>query len=467
MTLEELQELAKDPVALAKKAEEAAPSVDTDAVNWEPENHKVFDLSVRPKREVEVEKPKLDEHGNETGEVEVSTKHEEVSRIPSATNKDIVNWAVRMALGIPVTYTANTQTANEETLLKMVQKTISDNKLDYLDQMIEEHRLIYKNVLEVWYTADTDKEYWGELSKISTKKLKVAILSPGFGDTIIPFFDAYKDLLGVIRLYKTPIGDKEVEMMEVYLPTSFIQYRKGEGSSWDALANESTMNGKLQVVLHQADRMITADVQPKLDRREELDSDTAEENLASGRPVLAASGEVKDIGKRANTGQVFQLEQGADMKYVETAGAQEAIEQERKNLLSDIYRETSTPDPSIFEAAGDMPGIAIKLRFTPAINNAIARQQGAIGIGRQRRVNLLKSMLCVINHTIKDAITLEIKPQFGISIPENLVEKYTYIRELYSGGLLSLKTAIRKLGIVEDVDAEIEAIKAERAGGNA
>jgi len=463
MTLKEIQELSAAPKKLYDKVKELAPEIDIDAINWEPENHGVCRPEVRPMRKVDVPTGVDDPETNEPG---YKTEYQEVNRIPSATNKDIVSWQVRMALGVPVTYKANTTNKQEETILAMVQKTISDNKMAYLDQQIEEKRLIYGYVFEVWYTEPAPKGYWGDIAPLSTFRDRVVILSPADGDQIVPFFDEYKDLIAVARLYTQKIDGKDVEKMELFTSETKTTYTS-IGADWQLEGSPvKTFSGKLRGILHVSDRMPTKDVQAKLDRREISDSDTAEENLASGRPLLVATGDISAVGTRASTGKTFQMSgEGADLKYVEPAGAQESINEERKNLITDIYRETSTPDPSIFDSTGtgDIPGISIKLRFTPAINSALSKQQGPIGIAHQRRVNLLKADMAVINKSVESAVTLDIVPVFGIAIPENTKEKYDNVVNLYGAGLMSIKTAITTLGIVENVDEEIEAIEKEVA----
>lgn len=457
MELNELQELIPEPSKLVSKLDEIAPA--NDKIYWEPEDHKVMKEEFRPKRRVEVPTGKKDENG----EPEYTVNYEELNRVPSSTNKQIVDWAVRMALGVPVELKADPQGKDQETMFAMVKKTLKSNKMEFLDQEIERKKEIYLNALEVWYSEAAPDGFWDGIANGVKFRMRCVILSPEDGDIIIPVFDQYKDLVSVARKFKVKVDGKEINKMELFMP-NFI-YTFVESNGW-GLEKQPVANpyGKLNLVLHSQPRRETQDVEPKLERREIIDSDTADENEASGRPILVATGEVLAVGKRADTGKTFQVSDGGDLKYVEPDGAQESINTERENILKDIFYESATPDMSIFDAEGlgaNTPGITIKMRFMPAINKALSKQQGALGMAHQRRINFLKKAMATINTRIAKAESMEISPVFGIYLPENETEKYSNIIALVGAGLLSKKKAIEMLKLVEKPEEEIEQINKE------
>lgn len=459
MELSELEELRNEPTKLISKLDKLTPVLDEAAIKWQPEQHGVMEVSTRPKRAVEVKTGLVDGKN----EPIYKTEYEEVSRIPSSTNKQIVDWAVQMALGVPVEYIADPLTDIDRTMYQMVQKTIKANKMEYLDQEIERKKLIYNYAMEVWYAEDAPEGFWTGIADGVKLRMRCVVLSPEDGDIIIPIRDQFKDLISVARKFKVNIDDKDVDKIELFMPdkiTTFIQDTGG----WKAEKEVSLIYGKLNLVLHEQARRETQDVEIKLNRRETVDSDTSDENMASGRPILAAWGQIQKVGKRADTGKIFQLDgKEANMKYIERTGAQDAIEKERKNLLKDIYLESKTPDPSIFdESAGtNTPGITIKLRFMPAILKAKSKQQGALGMAHQRRINFLKTAMATINIRVKPALALEITPKFDIYLPENEVETVDKYVKLVTAGLMSKETAVKQMKLVDKPDEEIVRINAE------
>lgn len=463
MELEELKKLLSEPKILIEKVEKLAPEDDGGALNWEPENHPVMKEESRPKRKVETPNGLT----NADGTKGYSTEYQEVNRIPSATNKSIVSWAVQMCLGVPVEYIAKPKDTTEQTMFDMVVKTIKSNKMEFLDQEIERKKQIYLNVFEVWYSEEAPLGYWDGISPTSKFRMRCDVLSPEDGDTIIPVWNQYKDLIAVGRKYVVKIDDKEVNKFQLYTSDKIMTFIEANGG-WSEDAPAIALSyGKINGVLHSQPRRETKDVEAKLERREVIDSDNSDENAASGRRILAATGDIEAVGKRSDTGKTFMLKDGGKLEYVEPKGAQESIEIERKNLIKDIHDETSTPALSFDTTTGmgNMPGISIKLLFLPAINKARAKQQGSLGMAHQRRINFLKAAMAVINIGVKTAVNMEISPKFGIYLPENEVEKYENVVKLYGAGLISMKTAISMLGIVEEseIDAEIKAIEKEVA----
>jgi SPP1 family phage portal protein len=461
MELSELTELLNDPSKLATTLKDLAPAEDEGARKFEPEDHDVNNNQVRKLRVVETPTGILDSEGNET----YTTEYEEVNRIASSTQKLIVDWAVQMALGIPVEIQATPKGKAEETMAAMIKKTIKDNKMEYLDQEILRLRCIHKIVMEIWYSEPCQPSYWGALGRPQSKfKMRCMVISPEDGNIIVPIRDIYKDVIGAARFYTVKIEGKDIEKMDLFLADRYITYVQA-GSGWELEKETKIKYGKANFIIWEQKRREYQDVESKLNRRETIDSDNADENEASGRPILVAEGDIEAVGKRADTGKTFKVANGGGLKYVEPQGAQEAISKERENLIKDIFDETQTPQIS-FESTtgmGNMPGISIKLLFLPAMLKAKAKHQGSLGMSHQRRLNFLKAAMAVINTDVKPALDMEISPRFSIFLPENETEKYENIVKLVGAGLLSRKKAVEMLGLVESdkLEEEIEQIEKE------
>lgn len=87
----------------------------------------------------------MDTEGKPTYRTDYKTVH----RIPSATQKLINDWSVDLALsgGIEIECTPRDGIASDGTMLAMVQKTLEDNKFDYLAMEIERLKQRYLTVL--------------------------------------------------------------------------------------------------------------------------------------------------------------------------------------------------------------------------------------------------------------------------------------------------------------------------------
>jgi len=462
MELTELQELLQDPAKLVEAVTALATAIPEDALNFEPELHKVVtDTNYRPDRKVDVPTGTLDEKGEMTYRQETKSVH----RIPSAINRLIIDWSVDLALsaGVGIDCTPREGFAADEVMLKMVEKTLQDNKFDYLAQEIERLKQRYLSVMLVWYSVQSEEGYWDDLGLSAKFKMRCTILSPEDGDVIILIRDQYKDVIGAARKYKVKIGEKETEKMDLFLTDKYLTFIQGE-AGWVIETTTPIPYGKANFIFDEQKRSETADVAPKIERYEEIDSDTADENQISAFPILASSGEITAAtGGGSNTRKVMQLEKGADLKYVEAEGGQESVFTERKNLRADIFTETATPDLKFEDISGDLPGVTIEMMLLPATNKARRKQQGSIGIFHQRNLNFLKSAMAVINTAVKPSLGLVMKPKFKIELPRNKSEEFDNVVKLYGAGLITLKTALNMLGVVKDVDAEIIEIEKEVA----
>ncbi|NII81725.1 MULTISPECIES: phage portal protein [unclassified Pedobacter] len=466
MEKEELEALLDDPKKLVDAVTDLAPEIPDDAENFEPEQHRVVtDKQYRPDRQVDVATGQKDPAGNEIYRKETKAVH----RIPSATQKLIIDWSVDLALsaGIGIDCTPREGNATDEIMLAMVKKTLEDNKFDYLAMEIERIKQRFLTVLLVWYSVPAEPGYWDDIipGGSSRFKMRCTIMSPEDGDVIIPLRDQYKDMIGAARKYIVKIDGQKVNKMDLFLSDKYMTFIESE-TGWALEKSTPIPYGKANFILDEQKRTEWADVAAKIERIEKIDSDSADENEISAFPILVATGEIVAAsgGGASNTRKTFQMAgEKADLKYVESKGGQESASNERKNIRTDIFTETATPDLKFEDISGDLPGVTIEMMLLPSTNKAKRKHKGSIGMFHQRNFNFLKSAMSIINVNVKPSLSLVIKPKFSIDLPKNRTEDFDNAVKLYEARLISMKTAINMLGTVTDIDAEIKAIEEEVA----
>lgn len=462
MEKEELTNLLQDPKKLVDKITALAPIIPDESINFEPEQHKVVvDKNYRPDRQVDVNTGEIDPI---TKEPIFRTEIKPVHRIPSATQKLIIDWSVDLALssGIGIDCKPRDTVASDETMLAMLKKTLEDNKFDYQAMEIERLKQRFLTVLLVWYSVPAEDGFWDDIPGVNSKfKMRCTILSPKEGDKIVPIRDRYKDMIGAARFYIVKVDDKDQNKMDLFLQDQYITFAEVQGG-WVIESQVKTTYGKGNFILDEQERPEWADVSAKIERIEEIDADSADENQISAFPILAATGEITSVkGGSSNTRKTMTLENGADLKYIESKGGQESASNERKNIRSDIFIETATPDLKFEDISGDLPGVTIEMMLLPSTNKARRKQRGSIGMFHQRNFNFLKSAMSVINVAVKPSLGLVIKPSLSVELPRNLSEDYANIVALVNAGLMSKELAIQKLAFTDDPAAEYEKIKAE------
>lgn len=458
MELATLQNLLSDPTKLIEKIKAARPEEDIPSI--QPEDHEVMKESERKKREVVTDTGVVDANNNPV----MKTSYEEVTRIPSPIEKNIIDWAAQMAAGVPVECHAVPETPSEQMLYEMVKHTLRSNKLEYIDKDIVRLMGTYKRCAEVWFSEDCDEYHWAPLGQFK-KRMRMMLLSYETGDILFLVTNNVGDAIALTREYKVKDEeDKDVEMFDVWINGAYITYTKGE-AGWVQTGNVPQKYGKASFVYYSQDRFEYQDIIQKRKRLETLDSDHADQNIATGSPILVAS-KLIGLGKRGETGKVFEVDEGGKLEMLEAAGTPESLKMERENLLNGIYYDTNTPNMSIFDAEGigaNLPIIGIKIRFLPATLKAMNKQSGAWGMGIQRRYNFLKPAMAQINIDVKDAQGLNISPKFEVYLPSNETEEYNNIIALVGAGLMSTRTAVTKLGLVDNVEDEMKAIEDEVA----
>ncbi|WP_443945581.1 phage portal protein [Pedobacter sp. AW1-32] len=458
MELSTLTNLLSDPKTLIEKIRTARP--DEDIPSIQPEDHEVMNPQERKKREIKVDTGFVDDKN----EPIMRTEFEEVTRIPSAIEKNIIDWAAQMAAGVPVDYHALPETDQEEMLYNMFKHTVKSNKLEYLDKTVVRLMGTYKRCAEVWFSEDCDQFHWAPLGAFK-KRMRMMLLSKETGDKLFLVTNNVGDAIALTREYIIKDEeDKDIEMFDIWINGAYITFTNN-GSDWEQTGNVPQNYGKASFVYYSQDRLEYQDIIQKRKRLETLDSDHADQNIATGSPILVASG-LLGMGKRGETGKTFEVTEGGDLKMLEAAGTPESLKMERENLLNGIYYDTNTPNMSIFDGEGigsNLPIIGIKIRFLPATLKAMNKQSGSWGMGVQRRCNFLKAALCQINTSIKVAQGLDISPRFQVYLPSNETEEYNNIIALVSAGLLSTRAAVTKLGLVDNIEEEMAAIEKEVA----
>lgn len=464
MELSTIKTLLADPTKLIEKVKATRPDAAADLKNAEDidiNNHDVMDPGVRKKREVKYDTGLVDDKDQPI----FRTEYEEVARIPSAIEKQIVNWAVQAAVGEPVEIHAKPDDDVEQLMYDMVVAMCRDNKTEFLDQEILRLTATYTCCAEIWYLDEAEEGFWSKLGFESKEKASMMIMSAETGDTLYPIRNSNRKMLCLGREYIVKDeDDKEVPTFDLYFSDYILTYTTGP-KGWELADSFPVEIGKATFVFHSQKATEWADIIPKRDRYERLDSDHADQNLATGSPILVADSLI-GAAKRGETGKMFEVEHGGGIDMLEAAGAPESLAMERKNLQKGIFYESQTPDMSLFDAEGmgaNTPGVTLKLMFTPTTMKAKARHTGEFGMSYQRRLNLVKYFAVRINPAVKPALRMAISPKFKVYMPSNDTEEYQNISLLVGAGLMSKDTAIRKLAFTDDPAAEYLKIKEEAA----
>jgi len=439
----------------------------TDSVDplkqYEPRLHDIMDTAKRMDKVI----------NNESGQMESLVK---VARLPMPVQKKIVLTSAAF-LGKP-TLEANADTDQEKNLLQVVKDTWTANKLDYKFKTIAKITMSEKACAELWYTKDVDESYPEGYPLDSKMRLSMKILARSKGDSLYPVFDEYGNMIAFGRgYYSIDENALKIQHFDVYTADEIFYSKQVAGSwLWAALGPDNMLVydgnfssiknpiGKIPVIYYWQPQAEWTDVQRLIERLETKLSNLADTNDYFDSPIIKASGHTISFSKKGESGKLLELENGADVSYLTWDQTPAAMKMEIDELKSSIYSYTHTPDISFEKlmGLGYFSNVALQTLFSDAHFKAADKEE-IFGEGLQRRINLIKKAISVLDSSLSAGLSLDIKPKFNYYLPKNITEEIDRLGTAVGAGILSKETAITLNPLVADPESEQQRIKDEAA----
>lgn len=421
------------------------------------EDHPVFDSSESGRPDVWIK--------NEKGE---RIRERKVNRIGLAFEQMIAGRAAAFLCANPVIYRAVPDSEAENRMWEAFKKVNQNNKLDFKNQNILEKRMSELEVAEIWYLdeLEEDDDYWaGTDINPSNKKLgkpRLFIAATSFKDELYPVWSGQENLIGFARKYIELTDEgKEVEHFDLYTEETIYEATLVDGKGWTVESNPNIIK-KIPAVYHSQSDAEWGVVRSEIRRLENISSNLGDSNDKVMSPILFVEGELTSLPENL-TGRVLKGSKDTKVTYVTADNAPEATKLEVDNLFRFIYTLTDTPDISFdnLKGSGTTSGFALEMMFMGAHLKA-SKHSGTFGECVQRRINLIKKMLVVIDTSLKEGMSLKITPTFDFFLPKDVGGVINYLSTATSGErpLLSQETGVNILQgtIGGDGQTELERI---------
>ena len=194
-----------------------------------------------------------------------------------------------------------------------------------------------------------------------------------------------------------------------------------------------------------------------------LDSKVGDTNNYYADPIAAATADViaslPDVDK---PGRLIQMpSEKSQFKYLDPPQDSTTRRDEKENLNKTILFDTFTPDFSFenMKGLGTLSGVAVR--------NAMILGY----IKRANRLEIYDEMIMRFMHLTLEILKLiypekramieklKIEYEFSDPFPEDASEHWNGIVSLYSGGVVSLETAVMMLALTDAPEKEVEKIK--------
>lgn len=423
--------------------------------------YKDFD---RNQREGQLEKIQLDktlEAGKVAKMVKIYINHAQ----------NIVETMAAFVIGKPITLIPS----EENDLAKLVKQIWRINRIDskLLDATII--KFSQTQVAMQFYIADA-----GETSllnkvlsffklKPQAKEIKAKVLDNTKG-IMTPYFDATGDMLLFMWEYKNKEGDKEVNNVQIWDATNLLHFK-------DSVLFENLPHGfdRIPIVYDYQDEPLWYTVKSPIDRHEVALSKLGDSNDYSGHPILVTEGEVENMPLKSESGKHFNIpiKLGGDdgktvikggVSFLEAKTAPESNRLELDKLEDVIAYGSGVPNLSLdkLKSLGNVAEKTVKLMFI-ATDIKAALKQSATRTFIERCVNVIVSGVTKTTNTGMATIgkSLYYDIQFNSILPSDIAETVTTVSSAVSSKIMSQRTAISILDLVEDVDEEMKLIKEE------
>lgn len=225
---------------------------------------------------------------------------------------------------------------------------------------------------------------------IKDKKMGIKNLSSLYGDTLYPHFDS---ITGKLDKFARKFSDYDEEneeyaqWLEVWDEKFLYRYRKDlkglKGAAtkikeafglegWSLVSKESHGFNRVPVVYHRCeDGACWSFVQDAIDQYELAVSYLCQNNMAYAFPIMVLQGDNVEI-QGDIYGQVKAITADKDSKigYLERSDNTAAFELQLNTLLRQIFLGSFAVMPPEIKS-GDLPGVAIKLIYSPSLDRAM------------------------------------------------------------------------------------------------
>lgn len=440
------------------------PDVDAAWKAIDPNKHDIMNPLIRKDKWV-----KVDAENNTSNTVDVTsggennggdTRREKVARIAVAIQKLIIKRAVSFCFGNAPEYNASPGDESEQSVMYAFKRILADVKCNALNRKLSKALFGFKEVAEYWYTVEKPNAKYGF---DSAAKVRCAIFSPKFGDTLYPYFDATGDMVAFSRSYSRKVGNESVNYFETWTDEEHWLWSDGEnGMTVVEGYPKPVAIGKIPIVFGHQPEFETEDVNNLVDRLETLLSNFADTNDYHASPKIFVTGQINGWSKKGESGAVIEGEDGATMQYVSWQNAPESVKLEIETLLKLIYTITQTPDISWDAVKGlNVSGVALKLLFMDA-HLKVQDKCEIFDDYLARRSNIILALIGLMNGQLAKACdTIEIEPEIVPYIITSDLDDANYWMTVNGNKpLISQEESVAMAGISKDPEGTMEKLNA-------
>ena len=365
------------------------------------------------------------------------------NKIANAYASYITDTLVGYFIGEPITYTSN-----DDVLLQDLNMMFEYN--DEADENAElaKNASIYGVAYEMLYLSEEDK------------MIRFKTLNP---KEVIPIFDKTieQNLLAVIRYYDDYdyAEDKTFTIVEVIDNAKVRRLRLD--NSFTLLEEYQHYFAMVPVAIFKNNEEETGDFEQVIsliDAYDKMESDSLNDFEYFVDAYLALYGynaDNEDVA-RMKENRVLLMDEGTSAEWLIKQTSDTYVENMKNRLDKDIHKFAKCPNMSDQEFASNASGVAIKFKLL-GTENLVSIKERKFKRGLQQRLELMS----MINSVLREGFDWRaIDIIFTRNIPSNDTDIANMVNTLKD--IVSEETLLAQIPFVDDVQSELEKLKAER-----
>lgn len=437
---------------------------------FDPTLHPVMDRSKYPDIPIFEERDstsEFDEFGNPV-KIKSVVDTERVSRVTYALQDLAVKRTTELCFGIPPKREYEPENDRQNQVATYIEAILDRNHIETVN--IERGRQLFAacEIMTLWYGIEEENEAYGFKSKL---KLRCVTYSPMLGDSLYPLFDENGDLVALSVEYVRKVQEKKVSYFDTYTANKHLRWSNEgeEGAARRLDVNEDISIGKIPAVYMFRPLPVWENTSELVYEMEWAASRTGNYIRKNSRPILAAFvDEEIQFGKSPSTDKAFrdivQYPKGSSLQYVTWNQSIESLKYYINELRQMFFTQLQLPDWSYENMkTTPMSGEARKQLFIDC-HLKVKDESGRWLEFFDREVNVIKAFLKVM--LPEDwAADIDALKFHTVITPYTISSDADSVSVLVNatGGkqLMAQSTAIKKLGMVDDVDGELQKIQAE------
>lgn len=386
-------------------------------------------------------------------------------RIALGLQKLAVKRIGELCFGLPVKRVYKPQTEGEKRAARILEDIFKKNRIDSLNN--ERSRYLYASCefATIWYTQKKSSIYAGEAT---TYRLRCKSYSPMKDTEIYPRFDEYDDLIALSLAYSRKKGDTTTEYFETYTETRHLRWRKDQGGAWEEdMAPEEIYIEKIPGVYAYREEPIWEDESPNVYEAEWTLSRNGNYLRKNLKPkwVVFTDENIKFGNERdtdVTSRDVLKYPKDAKAGYETWDQAIDSLKYHIETIRQNFFSQLQLPEMSS-DAMKSMP-MSAESRKMIFIDGElkVTDESGLWYEAFYREINVVKAYAKKMYPSLaKDFDALSVEVVITPYQIQDEAEKVNIYTNATGKQVMSQRTAVERLGYVDDVDEEMALIQAE------